>query len=251
MSDPFIMVAPNGARRTKDDHPNLPMTLPEIISEARACFKVGASALHLHVRDEEGRHSLDSGRYLEALSELKIHLPDLPVQITTEAVGLFSVADQLVCLEKTTANWASLSIREIARDPDLAERVYQTCADLGTRVQHILYDHADAALLADWLEAGTVLPEQRSVLLVLGRYSANQTSNKEDIAPFVACLPDLDDWMLCAFGSEEHDCLIEAARLGGTCRVGFENSLVDARGRAWGNNAASVRALKAALEPVL
>ena len=54
--------------------------------------------------------------------------------------------------------------------------------------------------------------------------------------------------MVCAFGPREHDCLIRAAELGGDLRVGFENSLTDASGRPWRDNADSVRALVARIE---
>ncbi len=67
---PRVMVAPNGARRTKADHPRLPVAVDEIVSEAKACLEAGATALHAHVRDDQGRHSLDPGRYRELLSAL-------------------------------------------------------------------------------------------------------------------------------------------------------------------------------------
>jgi uncharacterized protein (DUF849 family) len=39
---PKIMVAPNGARRTKADHPAVPMTIAEIVETARQCYAEGA-----------------------------------------------------------------------------------------------------------------------------------------------------------------------------------------------------------------
>ena len=49
---------------------------------------------------------------------------------------------------------------------------FMGCAqDQGTRVQHILYDAADAAVLNAWRAAGIVRAEQSECLLVLGRYA--------------------------------------------------------------------------------
>ncbi|SFM67024.1 3-keto-5-aminohexanoate cleavage protein [Shimia aestuarii] len=248
MPDPFIMVAPNGARRTKADHPALPVTLPEIVDTARTCFAAGAHGLHLHVREASGAHSLDAGRYRETLDELARAVPDMRLQITTEAVGLYSVAQQLDCLEQVRPGWASIAVRETARDMDLAPRVYAACADMGCDVQHILYDTDDIALVKDWQARGIIHPDQSSVLFVLGRYSPGQVSDPSDLAPFLAALPDAPDWMLCAFGPQEHACLIHAAKHGGNLRVGFENSLVDANGAPHANNAASVAALVHSLE---
>ena len=58
MTRPFIMIAPIGARRTKVDHPALPIKQPEILAEAEACHAASADALHLHVRHATGAQAL-------------------------------------------------------------------------------------------------------------------------------------------------------------------------------------------------
>ena len=55
----LIMVAPNGARKTKADHPALPITPAELAATASACLEAGAAAIHLHVRDRDGGHTLE------------------------------------------------------------------------------------------------------------------------------------------------------------------------------------------------
>ena len=64
---PKLMVAPNGARKLKKDHPAVPLTISEIVVSAKSCNKAGAGAIHFHVRDKDGQHVLDSGLYKEAL----------------------------------------------------------------------------------------------------------------------------------------------------------------------------------------
>ncbi|MCZ7676810.1 MAG: 3-keto-5-aminohexanoate cleavage protein [Roseovarius sp.] len=242
MNLPFVMVAPTGARLGRADHPALPVSLDQITECASACHAAGANGLHLHVRDDAGRHSLDAGRYLEALSELTRVVPGLRIQITTEAAGIFSVADQLTCLRGVRPDWVSISVREIARSPELAPVIYRFCAENGIEVQHILHDTGDIALLLDWRASGTVPRDQNSLLFVLGRYSAGQVSTPADLAPFLKAGPGDARWMLCAFGPQEHECLLAAAQHGGDVRVGFENSRTAVDGRIWTDNAASVRA---------
>lgn len=243
MTRPMIMVAPNGARRGTVDHPALPVTLDDIIETAKSCQIAGADALHLHVRDADGAHSLDAGRYLEAIGEMSLQVPDMRVQITTESAGVFDVPTQLECLEKVNPDWASISVREIARAPELAQKLYATCADQGTEVQHILYNTDDILLLRDWQSRGIVEKEQGSVIFVLGRYTDGQLSTPADLAPFLAEMPDAPNWTVCAFGPDEHACLAAAAKHGGNLRVGFENSLTNAENIAHKNNATSVAAL--------
>jgi uncharacterized protein (DUF849 family) len=244
----MIMVAPNGARRGRADHPQLPVTLPEILTTAEACYAAGADALHLHVRDETAGHSLDGRAYKEALAELAVRLPDMAVQITTESAGIFDVEDQFSCLQTVRPSWASISVREMAREPELAEKTYQFCDEADIEIQHILYDADDVAMLYDWQDKGVIHPEQDSVIFVLGRYTANQQSRPDDLTPFLDAMPNPGKWMICAFGADEHACLVDAASRGGDVRVGFENSLVASDGTPHADNAASVRSLRDLLE---
>lgn len=248
MQKPFIMVAPTGARRMKPAHAALPITMDEIIHTAISCHASGADALHLHVRDDDGLHSLDAGRYLETIAELAGLLPDMPVQITTEAGGIFDVSAQLECLQAVKPQWASISVREIDKSPDLADAVYGACADNGTKVQHILYGADDVGLYMQRRAEGIIRPEQADVIYVLGRYSTNQTSSPADLQPFLSTEHLAENWMVCAFGPDEHACLADAAQRGGTLRVGFENSITDKDGKTHANNAASVAALCRLLE---
>lgn len=248
MTHPLIMVAPNGARRGKTDHARLPLDLAEIVAEAILCHAAGAGALHLHVRDADGAHSLDAGRYREALGELARTVPTIAVQITTEAAGIYGPAEQFACLDALRPAWASVSLREIARDPDLAPRLYALAADQGIRLQHIAYDRADLELLAQSRAAGIIRPEQDEVICVLGAYAPPRAGRPEELA---ALAPALDGLRLglCAFGAQEQDCLLDGAGVGAEIlRVGFENNLLSPDGSPWPDNAAAVTSLRHHLE---
>jgi uncharacterized protein (DUF849 family) len=245
MARPYILVAPNGARRMQSDHSALPITLTQIVDCARDCHDAGADGIHVHVREDDGEHSLDAGRYNEVIRELAQQVPGMGVQITTESAGVFDVPEQLACLEQVAPAWASISVREVARRPDLADQLYGLCADQGTRVQHILYDAADAAQLKQWQEAGIVRASQAERILVLGQYAGGIYATPEDLDTRA---PQGGAWAVCAVGPQEHACLLRAAGMGADLRVGFENSLTDAQGTPWQSNAESVAALVAQLE---
>lgn len=249
MQRPFILVAPNGARRSKADHPVLPVSLKDTVETAVTCHAAGADGLHLHIRDSQGAHSLDAGLYLEALAELRHAAPAMIVQITTEAAGVFDVPAQLACLARVRPSWASISVRVIAQSADLADRIYGTCVANGTRVQHILYDTHDYAQLQRWQAEGTVRSDQTDMLFVLGRYLSGRSSQPADLATFLDVHSGPANWMLCAFGTGEHACLTHAAQHGGDLRVGFENSLHRQDGTPWPDCAASVAALVSELTP--
>ncbi len=246
---PRLMVAPNGARRTKADHPALPMTLPEIIETARACAAEGADGLHLHLRDAEGRHLLDAGRYREALAEIGAAAPDMAVQVTTEAAGRYGAAHQRRVALDSGADLVSVALREmVVETPDAtATAFYEDCAARGIAVQHILYDPADFDLLARLLPDALLRARELQLIYVLGRYSRDQESDPADLAPFLERMQAEElapDWAVCAFGRSETACLVEAHRRGGKLRVGFENSLWQSDGRVAADNAARVREVR-------
>ena len=85
---PRLMVAPNGARKVKKDHPAVPLTISETVATAKSCYEAGAGAIHLHVRDKDGQHVLDAGLYKEALNELEHQVPKMqPSKIITSGLS--------------------------------------------------------------------------------------------------------------------------------------------------------------------
>lgn len=252
--NPTIFVAPNGARKSKADHGQLPITIKEIVNTAKACFLAGADGIHAHVRDENGHHVLDAGLYKELLLELERMVPELEVQITTEAVGHYSPAQQRELVRAVRPKMVSVSMAEMFADDDLAaaSRFYYWAKEENIEVQHIVYSVEEFLQLSKKMLLGTIPARQKSVLFVLGRYEENQQSNPAMLKPFLDALNSLrqaDAWrfMVCAFGIGETDCLVAGAAAGGDCRVGFENNFFHSSGIKARDNSERVLALKKAL----
>lgn len=252
---PQIMVAPTGARRTKAEHPALPITIPEIVATAKSCFAAGAGALHAHVRDAEGCHVLDAGLYRELMAEMARDVPDMDVQITTETTGRYSPAEQRALVRDVQPMAASVALAEMTSEGETAgaRDFYHQAAEAGIAVQHILYSAKDCTRLFELLRAGFLPETPLQLLFVLGRYAKGQISAPEDLDPFLAALdagraaaPPVD-WSLCAFGPGETRCLTRAARFGGKARVGFENSLWNEDGSVARDNAERVAEVAARL----
>ena len=235
-----LMVAPNGARLGKGDHPALPITATEVADAAEACEAAGATAIHVHVRDQGGGHSLDPDRYAETVAQIRARTA-LSVQISTEAVGIYDVATQARCLMRAPSSDASVALREIARDVDALSRVYGDAHARGISVQHILYDPIDLRALLEHFDNGVIPEGDRRALFVLGRYAENQVSTPDDLTPFLDALGTVPlRWSVCAFGPQEHECLLAALKAGGHVRIGFENNRTAADGTPYADNAASV-----------
>jgi uncharacterized protein (DUF849 family) len=188
---PFILcVAPNGARRGKADHPRLPITADEIAREAAAAREAGAAMLHLHVRDRDGRHWLDAHAYKEAIAAVRREAgDDLLVQITTEAVGRYSPAEQMAVVDEVAPEAVSIAVRElfaVGADERVAASFLARQARRKTLVQHILYDVADIVRFEALTRSGEIPLEGASQILVLGRYATGQVSDPTELIPMLA-----------------------------------------------------------------
>lgn len=247
---PFIVaVAPNGARKTKADHPALPTTAEEIARTAAACHEAGAAMIHLHIRDKAGKHLLDAETYRSVTAAVRREAgPDLIIQVTTESVGIYLPGYQMAMVRETRPEACSLALREIvpnARSEREAAAFFAWLAAEGISPQYILYTGDEVRRFADLRARGVIPPAPPFVLYVLGRYSAGQASDPLDIAPFLVPAERDWHWAVCAFGAKEGAVALTAAVLGGHSRVGFENNVLLGDGTVAPDNAALVAQARA------
>jgi len=223
------MVAPNGARRTKVDHANLPIMADEVAQAVVAARDAGAAAAHVHARDASLKHTLDVDRYGEVLDVVEAAVGDsMVVQMTTEAVGLYSGTEQMQVVRDLKPTFVSMAIREFVPDENHESAAAEFLIWLkqsGIVPQFILFDSADLTRIIDLQARGIVPFSNPFLLFVLGRYSVNQQSSPEELMPFVTTLGTRQwPFMLCAFGQHEAACMRAAFEAGGHARVGFENN---------------------------
>jgi uncharacterized protein (DUF849 family) len=243
-----IAVAPNGGRKTKADHPALPLTPTELAATAAECLEAGAAMIHVHVRDADGRHLLDADAYHAATAAIREAVGDrLVIQITSEALGIYRPEEQMRVVRQTRPEAVSLALREYLGDGGDEKAFADFLAWLAREKvmpQIILYNAEDARRL-DALHRNGALPwENVPVLYVLGRYTKTQQSEPADLLPFLSPdAPRFGQWAVCAFGRDEAACTATAALLGGHVRVGFENNLLLPDGSMAASNAELVKAV--------
>ena len=239
----IVAVAPNGAYKTTQDHPRLPMDPGMIARTAAECLEAGAAMIHLHVRDGDGGHSLEPDLYRKAMAAIHTELGDrLSVQVTSEAARVYTAPEQIRLMGELAPASMSVGLREFLRSDSavsehdmakfLAERVAQRCL-----VQYILFDTDDLGLYLALRDSGVIPESPHWLLFVLGRYRPGQVSDPADLLPFLARAEAFDvPWAVCAFGARELDCVAAAGLHGGHARIGFENNLLLRDGtRAPGN----------------
>jgi uncharacterized protein (DUF849 family) len=221
------------------------MTSAELGQTAKQCLDAGAAMVHMHIRDAQGRHSLDVQGYRDAQQAVKAAVGDeLIIQVTSEAARVYQAPEQIAMVTALKPEAVSVGLREVDQ-PEIGEaglsRFFGWLAQERVMTQVIVYDVTD---LQRWqaLRAQGVIPDAPwSLLFVLGRYSVGQTSEPKDLLPFVLAHTGTEPWSMCAFGAGEHACATTAVALGGHARVGFENNLLLNNGQIAPDNAALVR----------
>lgn len=241
MRQTIIATAPTGARKTKNNHANLPITEDEILWAAETCLEAGSPLFHLHVRDEEGKHTIESRYYEPILNALMQRFSDdLIVQISTEGCGMFNQEDQMQCVMDLQPEAVSLGLKELVpafkEAKDKAGMFFSELENTNTHYQFILYRPGDVTYLSELMEQGIVPNRRHSVLFVLGSYDQTIDPEPYDLISFLSVNKKNHHWMTCAFGQAEIAVTHAAVALGGDVRVGFENNLHLPSGKlAWSN----------------
>jgi uncharacterized protein (DUF849 family) len=243
---PFIvMSAPNGARRGKEDHAAIPLSPAELAENAQAILDCGASMLHLHVRDDADRHTLEPERYRAAISAVRDQVGDkLVVQVTTEAVGMYSADEQMMVVKDLRPEAVSIALRELVPDRNKlgeAGDFFGWLKANGVLPQYILYSPDEVEWFDGLRRQGLFQDELPFVLFVLGRYGTTDFGDPDAIGQYRQALGDERiPWAVCCFGPREDEASQYAAAAGGHARVGFENNMLMPDGSEAPDNAALV-----------
>src|SRR2546421_2826283 len=84
MNEPCIItVAITGSLPGKKDNPAVPISPAEQVESTQEAFEAGATLVHLHVRDEEGRPTSDPKRFATVLEGIRKHCPGMITQLST------------------------------------------------------------------------------------------------------------------------------------------------------------------------
>ena len=161
---PCIMTAAIvGAETTRAQNPHLPLTADELAAEAARCAKAGASVIHLHVRDEEGRASQEGKRFREAIRKIRART-DVIIQTSTGGAVGMSVAERAGPLECTGADapdMATLNVGTINFGEDVFMNRAADTAEMARRIRAHgampeveVYDAGHLDIAADAGEAG-------------------------------------------------------------------------------------------------
>ncbi len=235
----LITVAPTGAESAKSDVPALPVTLDELVVTAKECAALGASVIHVHIRDENARPTLDLGRLRDTVTALR-ESTDLIVQLSSGGAVTDPEADRLRVLD-AGPDMASCTMGTVNFGDDVFLNRWEFIVDLHTRMQergivpeYEIFDLGHLAALERLLgKHGLPAGGHVHVDFVMGVPGGMPGTT----AALVACanevrnLPAGTTFSATGIGRTAIPVMLASLSAGGHLRVGMEDTVTYAKGR--------------------
>ncbi len=238
----LITVAPTGAESTKVDVPQLPTTLEELVDTARRCEAAGASLIHLHIRDADHRPTLDQGRLRASVEALR-EQTDLVVQLSTGG-SVHDPLDQRLTVLDAEPDSCSVTCGTTNFGDDVflnpwpfMVQLYRQSVEREVVPEFELFDLGHVVALRRLLDQeGLPYGGRVHVDFVTG-VPGGMPGTAAALLAGVALLPaEVTSWSATGIGRAHLPIAATALAAGGHLRVGMEDNLVYARGRAVEHN---------------
>ncbi len=229
----IINAALTGMVPTKSDSPHVPVTMDEIIRDAIACCHAGASIVHIHARDEEGKPTYRKEIYAEIIRGIRKQCPDLIICASTSGrvLNTFEKRSEVLELEgDAKPDMGSLTMGSLnfpksasVNDPEMIQGLALKMKerDIVPEIEIFEFGMINAARV---LISKGILRESFYFNLLLGEiYSAQGTLF--DLAYMVKSLPPEVHWGAAGIGKFQLKMNLAAMLMGGHVRVGLEDNI--------------------------
>jgi 3-keto-5-aminohexanoate cleavage enzyme len=232
----LVTVAPTGAETAKADCPQLPTTLEELVATARECEAAGAAMIHVHIRDDDHRPTLDLGRLTDTVAALR-ESTDLVVQLSTGGSVHDPLADRLKVLDAApdscslTMGTTNFGDDVFANPWPFVCELYQLSQERRVVPEFELFDLGHVAALRRLLDRFG-LPHGGRVHcdFVMGVPGGMPGTADALVAGVAALPPEVTSWSATGIGRSTLAVGLASLAKGGHLRVGMEDVLTLRRG---------------------
>lgn len=241
----IITAAICGAEVTKRDNPNLPITADELAEEAQKAEEAGASIIHLHVRDKNGKPTQDKEIFKKAINKMNdLDLKAIIQPSTGGAAGMswqeriqpVYLKPEMATLDCGTTNFVDdVFINDLPLMRNFAKEMKKL--DILPELECFEVGHIYNALK---LKKEGLLDKHLHFDLVLGVPGAIPASVK-NLLFMVEHLPKQATWTVAGIGRYQLELAYHAIIMGGHVRVGFEDNIYYKKGELAVSNAQLVK----------
>ncbi|MGZ6265952.1 MAG: 3-keto-5-aminohexanoate cleavage protein [Candidatus Limnocylindrales bacterium] len=233
MSDELILnLCPTGMVPTRSNSPYVPLTADEVAADVRRCAEAGASIVHLHPRDDEGRPSQDPEVAAEFIRSVRAAAPEVVICITTSGRANPELARRVKAIElegDAKPEMASLTLGSLnfpkqpsISSPETIQGLAQAMQDRGVVPELEIFDFGMLDY-AHYLRDRGLLPGPVYANFLLGSLGA-LAATPLNIALLVERLPSGATWAAAGIGRYQFEVNRLAIAMGGGVRVGLEDN---------------------------
>lgn len=233
----IITAAICGAEVTKEQNPNVPYTVEEIVREAKSAVDAGAAIVHLHVRQDDGTPTQSHERFQECTEAILKACPNvILIPSTGGAVGM--TPDERLDSTNTTPipEMATLDCGTCNFGDDIFDNSMPTMRAFGQRMieRHIKPEyecfemgHLDTIL--NMARKGQVPGDPMQFNFVLGVPGCTPAT-VANLCWLVNGIPAGSTWTVTGVGRNAFPMAAAGIAMGGNVRVGFEDNLYLSKG---------------------
>ena len=236
MTGTLITVAATGAEADKVRVPALPVTLDELTETAVRCQQSGAAVIHVHIRDDDAKPTLDVSRLKDTVAALR-DSTDLIVQLSTGGAVTDGFEARLAVLDaepdacSLTCGTVNFGDDVFANPWGFIKDLYQQTQARGVVPEFELFDLGHIGTLHRLLrEFGPPAGGHVHCDLVMG-VPGGMPGDAATLIAAVQALPDGATWSATGIGRTTLPVMFGALAAGGHLRVGMEDTTSFARGR--------------------
>ncbi len=228
MNPLMITAALVGAELSRKEQPYLPLSPEEIAAQGLEAVEAGASILHLHVRNPEGKPTCNEKIFKETIALIR-QKSNAIIQVSTGGAIGDSEEDRFRPL-LANPDMASLSTgsinfgKEVFLNPlPFVEKLASEILKQNIKPEIEVFDLSMLETGIQLIEKGLVLKPAhfQFVLGVPGALGATEKNLKF----LVDSLPSDATWSLSAIGRHQFPMMEFAIQWGGHARVGFEDNI--------------------------
>ena len=226
----ILTVATTGAWPQKKDSPYVPITPEETADEVYKCWQAGASVAHIHVRDDEGKASMDYDQFEKTVKLIRERC-DIVLNLTTSGgLGLtdeirmkpfMELRPEMASFDCGSMNWLHTSVFE--NHPRFLEKLGPTMKEYGVKPEIEIFDAGMVYNALYYLKKG-VLEEPLHFQFVLGA-AGGMTATVENLVFLKGLIPQNSTWGALGIGKGHLPILYAALAMDGNVRVGMDDNI--------------------------
>lgn len=230
MNKLIITVAVTGAWPTKKNNPNVPLTPIEIADSVYDCWKAGAAIAHLHMRDKDGKGTMDKSIFAETVKLIKDRC-DIVINLTTSGelgvtdekryAHLLELKPEMASFDCGSMNWMHTDV--FLNSPKFLEKLATVMSENDIKPEIECFDVGMIYNAIHYIKRGFIKKTPHFQICLGAPGGAMATV--ENLIYLKNLLPGNATWSAFGTGSQHLPILYTTLALGGHIRVGMEDNV--------------------------